>query len=142
MLAFDFGDKRIGVAVGEIERGIAHPLTTIRFEDNRRRLDSIACMIEEWHPTCLIIGVPAFESGEKHPMAAKIRRFAQRLKARFVLPIELIDETLSSWDASRELSRAGIAVRKQKDVLDAMAACAILETWFEQKQPGATLPRR
>jgi putative Holliday junction resolvase len=142
VLAFDFGAKRIGVAVGELALGIAHPLATISFEDNHRRVEAIAKLIDEWRPSCLVVGMPATETSDAHPLCARIRRFARRLEGRFGLPVELIDETLSSWSASRKLSGIGVAAKSQKQLLDAMAACAILETWFEHKRPGTTLPRK
>ena len=141
VLAFDFGTKRIGVAVGDLARGIAHPLSTIAFEDNRRRLDAIATLIAEWQPVRLIVGAPGGERQDDHPLGAHISRFIRRLQARFSIKVEVIDETLSSWAASRKLSQAGLRVKSQKHLIDAMAACVILETWFEDRRPGATLPK-
>ena len=139
VVAFDFGAKRIGVAVGDRTRCIAHPLQTIDFEDNARRMDAIAALIAEWQPACLVVGIPTSNGPQPHPLAARIRRFARRLQSPFGLPVDLVDEHLSSWSASRTLSQAGLRADKQKPRIDAMAACVILETWFEDKQPGETL---
>lgn len=139
VLALDFGAKRIGVAVGDLTRGIAHPLHTIAFEDNARRMDAIASLVAEWQPVRLIVGVPGGDSSSLHPLAAQINRFARRLRSRFGLPVDMVDETLTSWSASRKLSQAGVRARSQKQRVDALAACAILETWFEDRRPGATL---
>jgi putative Holliday junction resolvase len=132
VLAFDFGSKRIGVAVGDSALGIAHPLEVIAAEDNRRRFDRIAALVEEWRPARFVVGFPA--AAEEHALTAPIARFARRLQARFGLPIERVDETLSSWDASRRLSTSGTPALKQKERLDAAAACIILETWFQQRE--------
>ena len=130
VLAFDFGARRIGVAVGDTAVRIPHPLARIEFEDNRRRLEAVSHLVNEWHPIRLVIGVPGSNSGGDNPVAAAARRFAQRLNARFDLPVDLIDEDLSSWEASRKLSAAGVPARSQKPLLDAQAACEILERWF------------
>lgn len=132
VLAFDFGSKRIGVAVGESTLGIAHPLEVIAVEDNRRRFERIAALIEEWRPARLVVGFPAGAGEGARPLADAIARFERRLRARFGLPVERVDEALSSWDASRRLSASGVSARAQKTRLDAFAACVILQTWFER----------
>ena len=140
LLALDFGLKRIGMAVGDLERGIAHPLHAIAYEDNARRMQAIAELVMEWHPVRLIVGIPGSADGDPHPLAPHIARFVRRLRARFGIPVETIEERLSSWSASRKLSAAGLPAHRQSKHLDAMAACVILETWLEQHRPGATLP--
>jgi putative Holliday junction resolvase len=141
VLAFDFGAKRVGVAVGDLAYGIAHPLRTIAFEDTRRRMDAIALLVAEWQPVRLIVGVPGGTLRDDHPMSAPIGRFIRHLQARFGIKVEQIDEGLSSWAASRKLSQAGLRAKSQKHLVDAHAACIILDTWFEDHRPGATAPR-
>ena len=131
VLAFDFGLRRIGVAVGDTQLRIAHPLQTIRAEDNRRRFAAIALLVAEWGPARFVLGYP--EGGGDAALVAALERFERRLGARFGLPVERVDETLSSWDASRRMSAAGIAGRAQKERLDSMAACVILQSWFERR---------
>jgi putative Holliday junction resolvase len=131
VLAFDFGTRRIGVAVGDTAIRIAHPLQQIAFEDNRRRLEAVSRLVEEWRPTRLVVGVPGAGPGSD-PVARAARRFAQRLSARFDRPVDLIDEELSSWEASRKLTAAGVPARAQKPLLDSQAACEILERWFRR----------
>jgi putative Holliday junction resolvase len=133
VLAFDFGTRRIGVAVGDTRLGIAHPLATIAAEDNRRRFEAIAALVEEWQPVRLVLGCPADPNGAGHALLPALLRFERRLAARFGLPVERVDETLSSWDASRRMSASGTPARAQKQGLDAMAACVILESWFERR---------
>jgi len=141
VIALDFGAKRIGVAVGESSLGIAHPLSAITVEDNTRRLQAIGALIAEWHPVQVVVGIPQHEGDQVHPLAQRIHRFVRRMRAQYDVPVSLVDERLTSWAASRRLSNAGIAAKQQREHIDAMAACAILETWFEIQQPGATLPR-
>lgn len=141
VLAFDFGTRRIGVAVGDMRLGIAHPLATIAAEDNRRRFEAIARLVDEWQPVRFVLGHPASRGAEPHPLAPALQRFERRLAARFGVPVERVDETLSSWDASRRLSAAGRPARSQKPQLDAMAACVILESWFECSRTPASAGR-
>lgn len=140
VLAFDFGLQRIGVAVGELGHGIAHPLDVIAFADNARRLEAVAALVREWQPVRLVVGMPERNGPDPHQMQAPVARFVRRLRARFGIEVETIDEGLSSWAASRALSQSGVRARDQKRMLDSMAACAILTTWFEENRPGATLP--
>lgn len=140
VLAFDFGLKRIGVAVGELSHGIAHPLDTIEFADTARRLEAVAAMVREWQPVRLIVGMPSTDGPDPHPLRAPIERFVRRLRARFGLEVDVIDEALSSWQASRALSGAGRRARDQKRVIDTMAAREILQTWFEDRRSGGVPP--
>lgn len=140
ILALDYGEKRIGVAVGDAAIGIAHPLQHIAFEDNRRRLEAIERLVREWQPRRIVMGIPDAEPGSDHPIARSARRFARRLSARFGLPVDLIDEHLSSWEASRRLTSAGVRARSQKAHIDALAACVILDRWFEQRAADPAHP--
>jgi putative Holliday junction resolvase len=140
ILAFDFGAKRIGVALADRAIGVAHPLAAITFEDNRRRFEAIAGLIDTWQPVLLIVGDPRADSATHHALAPRIARFVRRLRSRFTLPVELIDETLTSWSASRELSRAGMRAADQRAHIDSLAACLILESWFEERTRTTPLP--
>ena len=130
-LAFDFGEKRIGVAVGEHLLGIAHPLTTIENEANDVRFAAIAGLISEWRPTVLIVGLPLSLDGEEHATSLLCRKFARRLDGRFDLPVVMIDERLTSAEASSSLNESGIHGRKQKVMLDQVAAQHILQSYFD-----------
>ncbi|HJU49968.1 MAG TPA: Holliday junction resolvase RuvX [Pseudogulbenkiania sp.] len=133
-LAFDFGERRIGVAMGETLLGIAHPLITIDTEITDQRFAAIGKLIEEWRPAQLVVGLPVHADGTEHDLTRLARRFANRLKGRFGLPVWLVDERHTSLIAEGLLNEAGVRGRKQKPALDQVAAQAILQTWFEQ--PG------
>jgi len=135
VLAFDFGEKRIGVAVGDVAVGIAHPLTTIRCEDNRARFAAIAALIAEWKPVELVIGVPSHADGREHELGRLARRFAQRLAGRFHLATQLVDERLTSHAAETGLREQGTRAKKVKAALDAAAAREILQTYFSAARP-------
>ena len=132
VLCFDFGLKRIGVAVGEIELGTVHPLTTVTEVITEQRFAAIAGLIEEWRPVLLVVGVPSNPDGGEHKLAETCRRFARRLEGRFELPVALVDEQFTSASASSALRDAGVTGRKQKVVLDQVAAQEILEAYFSE----------
>jgi len=131
VLGFDFGLKRIGVASGEHLLGIAHPLTTLKAESNDDRFNLIAELIKEWKPSTLVVGLPLSLDGEEHEVTLLCKKFARRLDGRFNLPIVMIDERLSSAEASQTLKEIGIKGRKQKPMLDQIAAQVILQSYFD-----------
>jgi putative Holliday junction resolvase len=133
VLAFDFGLKRIGVAVGDTSVKLAHPLTTIAEEGNDKRFAAITALIAEWHPALLVVGLPAHLDGAEHEMSALCRRFARRLEGRYKLRTLLVDERLSSAAASEDLAEIGIRGRKQKIALDQVAAQRILQSFLDQQ---------
>lgn len=133
VLAFDFGEKRIGVAVGDWEVKIAHPVETIDEEGNEARFAAIERLIKEWNPRELVVGLPASLDGEEHELSRLCRRFARRLEGRFNLPVVLVDERLSSMAASQSLNEIGLRGRSQKPVLDQVAAQHILQSFFDAR---------
>jgi putative Holliday junction resolvase len=132
VLAFDFGEKRIGVAVGEAALSQAHPLTTIRSEANAERFGAIARLIAEWQPTRLIVGLPVALDGTPHAMTARCTRFANQLRGRFGLPVDYAEERYSSIEADARLRASGHNARSAKEHVDAMAAQVILQHYLEQ----------
>jgi putative holliday junction resolvase len=131
VLAFDFGEKRIGVAVGETLLSLAHPLLTIDAEENTAKFEQIAALLQEWQPVLLIVGLPMTMDGDAHAMTALAQKFAQRLEGRFNLPVMMVDERLSSAEAAQSLREAGITGRAQKQHLDQVAAQTILQSYFD-----------
>lgn len=136
VLAFDFGEKRIGVAVADFAAGIAHPLAAIRAEDNKTRFAAIEALVREWRPVQFVVGEPHHADGGAHEIARLARRFAQRLEGRFGVPATLVDETLSSAAAESQLREQGVHGEKRKAALDSAAACEILNTWLAVPHPS------
>lgn len=132
VLAFDFGTRRIGVAVGEMMLGSARPLATIDAEANAPRFAAIEKLIAEWQPACLVVGLPLALDGSEHEMTARSRRFANQLRGRFGLPVEFADERLSSAIAEGRLIERGAKPSRNKAAIDAEAAAVILQTWFDR----------
>ena len=136
VLAFDFGTKRIGVAVGDLETRLAHPLTAIATVENRARFAAIGHLVAEWRPVLLVVGLPAHADGAEHLVGRLARRFAQRLHGRFGIRTELVDERLTSHEAEGLLRAAGARGARLKASLDSVAAQRILETYFENAGLG------
>ena len=135
-LAFDFGTKRIGVAVGNSISSTAQALTTLHGEQNEQRFAAIEKLIHAWQPLALVVGLPCHDDGSPHEMTRLCRRFAQRLKGRFNLPVILVDERYTSTAASSQLDQAGIHGIQQKPLLDQVAAQQILQAYFEEPAMG------
>jgi putative Holliday junction resolvase len=132
ILAFDFGIKRIGVAVGNSIAQTTQPLVTLHGEQNDQRFAAIAALIKDWQPNALIVGLPCNDDGTPHEMTRLCRRFANRLKGRFNLPTILVDERYTSTSASTHLNEMGIRGIKQKTMIDQIAAQYILQAYFDE----------
>ena len=139
VLAFDFGLRYIGVAVGETSTGIANALNTIEAESNDARFAAIARLIDEWRPARLVVGKPLAMSGEPHEMTRRAERFARQLAGRFQLPVELVDERLTSIEAEAELRATGRGGRANKHLAHPIAARLILQDYLAAAQPAGAL---
>lgn len=139
VLGFDFGTRRIGVAVGETLIRQAHPLAVIHGEANAERFAAIARLREEWQPVLLVVGLPTHLDGTAHDMTARATRFANQLRGRFGLPVAFADERLSSLDAESRLRESGRNSKRARPHLDAVAAQLILQAWFDTL-PAASAP--
>ncbi len=131
VLAFDFGEKRIGVAVGNLELALAHPLATVCNKNTVECFANIARLISEWHPVLLAVGMPIHADGTEHELTRRSRRFARRLEGRFGIKTVLVDERYTSIEARAALREAGVNKKKQKPLLDQVAAQLILQTFFD-----------
>lgn len=121
ILGFDFGIKRIGIAMGNTLTGQAQPLAVVKAIDNAARFEQIGNLINEWRPTRLIVGEPRHPDGAEHEMTLRCRRFANQLHGRFNLPVELVDERYSS----------SVIQSRRGDVIDDKAAAIILQQYFD-----------
>jgi putative holliday junction resolvase len=130
VLAFDFGEKRVGVAVGEIELAIPHALTVIAAEDNDSRFAAIAALIAEWRPVRLVVGLASRDDGAEHETGRLARRFGQRLAGRFGVAVDFVDERLTSQSAEGGWREGCSWAGPPAAMLDAAAAAEILRTWF------------
>jgi putative Holliday junction resolvase len=138
-LAFDFGTRRIGIAMGNALLRHAKPLLTLDDEKTDTRFAKIAALLEEWRPDVLVVGLPGNDDGTPHELTALCRRFANRLKGRFKLPVILVDERYTSLSASAQLKEEGIHGKKQKMLIDQYAAQQILQAYFDEPLAGQTV---
>lgn len=128
LICFDYGRKRIGVAVGQTITGTATPLETISVEKGVPDWRRIKEILDKWRPHALVIGDPVNLDGSSQPMSLASDRFVRQLSARFDYPVYRIDERLSSYEARARL--------KDTRNLDPVAAQVILETWLSEHTPG------
>jgi putative Holliday junction resolvase len=130
LLAFDFGARRTGVAIGNTLTRTARPLTVIAEEQNDRRFTRIEGLIREWQPQRLIVGRPCHPDGTAHQFTARCERFARQLNGRFSLPVELIDERYSSVAADDDSGLSDDFDGHLGD--DALAAATILRQYLHE----------
>jgi putative holliday junction resolvase len=123
--------RRIGVAVGNTETRHAQPLVTIDAADNDRRFAAISALVCEWQPRLLVVGLPLSLDGSEHDLTARSRRFANQLRGRFGLPVEMTDERFTSVDADASLRDAGDHWKQRKSCVDAVAAELILRDYLD-----------
>lgn len=141
LLAFDFGKKRIGIAVGQELTKSATPLTTLHNSAatiDWRALDEI---VAQWQPQALVVGLPLNADGSQHHVSRAAKQFGNQLRARYNLDIYWVDERLTSHEAQRMIATGrpagkGRRAGSNKGEIDRMAAKLILESWFNQQSSG------
>jgi putative Holliday junction resolvase len=137
-LGFDFGRRRIGVAVGSDLGGQARPIAHVECRDGQPDWARLEAIVEEWNPECLVVGLPYNMDGSESELSRAARRFAGRLQARCRINVQLVDERLSSREAEYRLKAARSAGEKKRRTraadVDREAAAVILQSWLDQ--PG------
>ena len=134
ILAFDFGTSQIGAAVGQTVTTTATELATIKARDGIPNWETVKGVIEEWRPDLLVVGLPLNMDGSKFELTNRARKFANRLREKFIITVELVDERLSTVAAKEELFSRGEKFDHRKNPVDSIAARLILETWFEERK--------
>jgi len=132
ILAFDFGLRRIGVAVGQDVTGSASPLGVVENRDSGVNHQQLAALIKEWRPTNLVVGMPAHADGSRSEIQQHVEAFIDELE-RYGLPISTVDERYTSIEAERVLKEAraaGIRGRISKEMIDSAAAVFIAERYL------------
>lgn len=132
-LGFDFGMKYIGVATGQSITKTATPLTSITAIDGIPNWDEIAALINTWQPNVLLVGSPLNMDGSTQLLTHCATKFANRLKHKFKLPVHLVDERLSTWEAKQRLSNIGKQPSKAElNQVNAESAAILVEQWLNQ----------
>lgn len=136
LMAFDFGTKSIGVAIGQEVIGTARALTAFKAQDGVPDWNQVEKILNEWQPDLLVVGLPLNMDGTEQELTARARKFANRLHGRFGKPVELQDERLSTVEARADLFERGGFRALNKGQVDATSAVIILESWFSRQTPG------
>ncbi len=133
-MAFDFGLRQIGVAVGNLELGTTRPLPVLPARDGVPAWQALQSLVEEWQPDLLVVGEPLNMDGSASELAARANKFARRLHGRLGLPVEMVDERLSSFEAKAISREQGHRGDYKKQPIDSLAAELILGTWLGQRE--------
>ncbi len=132
VLAFDFGTKSIGVAIGQSLTKSASPLAALKAKNNQPNWDLIAQLLTTWQPTLCVIGLPLNMDGSEQELTQFARKFANRLHGRFGVEIALQDERLTTVSAKEELFAERGFRGLAKDKVDSVSACLIAEDYLNQ----------
>jgi putative holliday junction resolvase len=135
-LAFDFGARRIGLAVGNSITGSSQALAPITADNDDVRFTLIAAQIAEWVPDQLVVGLPCHPDGVEHAMTAKARRFGNQLHGRFGLPLAWVDERYTSAVLENDPKFLQKQSSKRAISLDSESARLILEQYFMERAAG------
>lgn len=133
-LAFDFGTKSIGCAVGQSITGTAQALPAFKAQDGIPNWDNIDKCLKEWQPDIIVVGLPLNMDGTEQPLTQRAKKFANRLSGRFGAKVVLQDERLTTTEARSEIFQRGGYRALNKGKIDGISACLILESWFEQRE--------
>ena len=133
-LGFDFGNKKIGTAIGQRSTAIASPLKTIRSINQQPNWDLISQLIKEWNPAALVVGISKQADGSDNFITPKMFKFCRQLEGRYNLPVHKMDEAFSTFEAKQMLfDDLKVSAGKLWDVQDQLAAQLILQSWLNLK---------
>jgi putative Holliday junction resolvase len=132
LIGFDFGMKRIGVAIGQTITKSARPLDTIFAKEGIPNWDALNKLIKKWMPDALVVGIPLNMDGTDQRITEQARLFVQSLREHYQLPVYEADERLTTKDARERLFNEGGYKALQDGQVDRVAAQLILQTWFDQ----------
>ena len=138
ILAIDFGGRRIGIASGSGVAGTSSRITTLQADNGVPKWAQLDSIINEWLPDLLVVGMPYNMDGTESAMSVRAKEFATTLADRYELPVDTVDERLTSTEAKsilKEQRRLGINTKKiNKADIDSLAACLIADSWLQMQQ--------
>lgn len=135
-MAFDYGLRQIGVATGNSLLGTTQSLPILKAKDGTPDWPALTALVSEWQPDLLVVGEPLNMDGSASELSARANKFGRRLQGRLNLPVEMVDERLSSFEAKQQSRERGHRGDYNKDPIDSLAAELILQTWLSG-QAGA-----
>lgn len=133
-LGFDYGTKHLGIAVGGNTSGRAEPLTTASVQQGVPDWQTLDRLIEEWRPAALVVGLPLNMDDSENALTRAARKFGHRLQARYNLPVQMVDERLTSVDAKNTLVESRVPWKQRKAKVDKLAAQTILQAYLDEQQ--------
>jgi len=134
VLGFDFGMKRIGVAIGQTVTQTARPLDTLPAKEGLPNWEALSKLINKWLPDALVVGIPLNMDGTDQPISDKARQFARQLSQHFQLPVHEMDERLTTKAARENLFAEGGYKALQDGQVDRVAAQLILQNWLAENK--------
>ena len=135
-MAFDFGLRQIGVATGNCLLGTTQPLRVLKAKEGAPDWRAVEDLVNEWRPDLLLVGDPLNMDGSASELCQRARKFSRRLHGRLGLPVEMIDERLSSFEAKHNSREQGHRGNFKEQPIDSYAAELILQTWLSVR-PGS-----
>ncbi len=135
-LGLDYGEKRIGVALSDPTGFLAQPLKTIHYRSQKEAIAEIVRIVLEQEVAGVVLGLPLGMSGQDTEKTREVRQFAEKLRARLPVPLELLDERLTTRQAQQTLRQMGKKPSKHRNIIDQMAAQYILQTFLERRSGG------
>lgn len=134
VLAFDFGLRQIGVAVGNVAFGTSEPLTVLSAREGQPDWASVADLIREWQPEVVLVGDPLNMDGSASEMGTRAKQFGRRLHGRFGVAVAMVDERLTSFAVKSEQREAGHRGDYHREPVDSLAAELILRDWLNGRR--------
>lgn len=133
LLAFDYGLKNIGVAVGHTLTGTATALPLLKARDGVPQWERVEEVLQEWQPELVLVGLPLNMDDSESELSARSRKFANRLRGRFAVAVEMVDERLTSFEAKGEVMARGGSRHYGKHPVDSIAARLIIEAYLNSR---------
>lgn len=133
ILGLDFGSHRIGAAVSDLLGITAQPLSAIRRQGDRRDLEAIGTILREYSVDTVLMGLPLHMGGEEGTQAKKARLFAEKIRERLEVPVEMWDERMTTVQAERHLIASGVRREKRKEIRDSLSAVFLLQSALDYR---------
>ncbi|MCL4112713.1 UNVERIFIED_CONTAM: hypothetical protein GTU68_052160 [Idotea baltica] len=134
VIAFDYGNKNIGVATGQVITRQAQELCVLKAQNGVPNWTEVQSLIQEWKPDAIIVGLPINMDGSTSDMSSRAEKFSRRIHGRFNLPVYMQDERLTTYEAKLQNTTKNSANYK-KNPVDAIAAALLLESWLQENIP-------
>lgn len=133
VLGFDYGARKIGVAAGQTLTGTATPVLKLDAPSGQPDWRVVQRLVQEWRPQVLLVGLPLNMDDSESALSEQARSFARKLGQQCGLPVQLVDERLSTREARSRVGQSSASKKRQRDPVDAMAAVVIVETWLHDQ---------